>query len=175
MDPQAVGSATDSRSERVTSAPPSPRKPAPWTRWGLWMAGSIGAALVVSLVFVVVSSSLGLFDGNSDLGCGGTVSSDSLISIGHGATNELCIAKSFSTMPADDAAFEAWLRAQPGVQEVGTRRVGGHELRLRLEYLHGAGETPQWLLSPPWEELGYQPASGVSPSLFGAPLPRLNG
>src|SRR5689334_10240904 len=117
MDPQAVGTATDPRSERVTSAPQAPRKPASWARWGLWMAGIIGAALVVSLVFVFESSNLGLLDGYNDRACGGTVSNNGLISVGHGATNQLCIAKSFSTMPADDAAFEAWLRAQPGVQE----------------------------------------------------------
>src|SRR5215208_8002439 len=152
MDPHAVSTATHPGDARVTSAPALPRKPASRARWGLPIAALIGAWLVASFLFMLGSSNVGIAIGDNKLVCvsGGD---NNVITSSRGDIHDLCSQKSFSAMPADDAALEAWLRAQPGVEQVEIRRVGGRSLGLRLEYLHSGRNDPQWLLSPPWEEL----------------------
>jgi hypothetical protein len=138
------------------------------------LAGVIGAGLVVFFGLVLMSSNTGLVSGDNRAVCDSR-GDNSVVDDSHGDTHNLCSRKSFSILPADYAAFEAWLRAQPGVQTVEIRRVGDSALALRLEYVRSGRDNPQWLLSPPWDQLGYQPAPGVSPSILGGPLPPLNG
>src|SRR3954451_11697739 len=116
MDPHAGGTATPPHSEHSTSALPATRRPASRARRGLLIAAFIGAGLVVSFGLVQASSTLGLvsFHGSFD--------------VAHGDPHTLPSHRSFELLPVDDSAFEAWLRAQPGVETVEIRRAGGNAL-----------------------------------------------
>lgn len=94
--------------------------------------------------------------------------------------NSVSDVRRFSTMPADDGGLEAWLRAQPNVQDVSIRRVGDSGLQVTLQYLPTKLGDPKLVLSPPWENLGYQLSRGADRSLYGPgalpglrPLPAL--
>jgi hypothetical protein len=119
----------------ATISEPTPPQRAPRQRRGLLVAAIVGTGLLFLLGLFVLAS--------AEINIQSTIGEEDVYQL----------SMEFSSMPADDAALEAWVLDQPGVRTVGIRRLERGRLQLRANYLPG---RPARSLSPPWQELGYQ-------------------